>query len=43
MYKTHFLSDDPVRVVEYKRFSNKLNHLKAASKNAYSSKRFDLC
>ena len=43
MYKTHFLSTDPDKVAEYKKFSNKLNHVKSASKKTYFSKRFELC
>ena len=43
MYRTYFLSGNPDKVVNYKRFSNRLNQVKAASKKAYFSKRFDLC
>ena len=34
MYKTHFLSKDPAKVNEFKKYSNRLNHLKSMSKKA---------
>ena len=43
MYKTHFLSKDPVKVNEFKKYSNRLNYLKSISKKAYFCKHFDLC
>ena len=43
MYRTHFLSNDPVKVAEYKKYANKLNKLKSFNKKAYYRKHFDLC
>ena len=43
MYKTHFLSKDPAKVNEFKKYSNRLNYLKSISKKAYFCKHFDLC
>ena len=42
MYKTHFLSGDPSKVSEFKKYSNRLNYLKNISKKAYFGKHFDL-
>ena len=43
MYKTHFLSSDPAKVYEFKKYSNRVNQLKKnTSKKAYFSKHFDL-
>ena len=42
MYRTHFLSNNPAKTAEYKRYANKLNHLKAVSKKAYYCKQFNL-
>ena len=39
MYRTHFLSN---KTAEYKKYANKLNHLKAVSKKAYYCKQFNL-
>ena len=43
MYKTHFLSNNPDKVAEYKKFANKLNWLKNRSKKTYFSQHFDQC
>lgn len=43
MYKTHYLSNDPVKICEFKKYSNRLNHLKNINKKAYFCKKFDLC
>ena len=43
MYKTHFLSRDPSKVCEFKKYSNRSNYLKNISKKTYFCKRFDLC
>ena len=32
---THFKSGDPHKIVKYKKYANKLNHLKEMSKNNY--------
>ena len=32
MYRTQFLSNNPVKTAEYKKYANKLNHLKTVSK-----------
>ena len=42
MYKTHFLSRNPAKVTEFKKYSNRLNYL-YLSKKAYFCKHFDLC
>ena len=43
MYKTHYLSNNPVKIGEFKSYSNRLNHLKNINKKAYFFKKFDLC
>ncbi|CAH3164207.1 unnamed protein product, partial [Porites lobata] len=43
LYKTHFLSNNPIKVTEYKKYANKLNWLKNICKKNYFSKHFDLC
>ena len=43
MYKTHFLSGNPAKVTEFKKYSNRLNYLQNISKKAYFCKHFDLC
>ena len=43
MYKTHYLSNNPVKIREFKNYSNRLNHLKNINKKAYFCKKFDLC
>ena len=43
LYKTHFLSNNPIKVTEYKKYANKLNWLKNICKNTYFSQHFDLC
>ena len=42
MYKTHYLSNNPVKIREFKKYSNRLNHLKNISKKAYFCKKIDL-
>ena len=42
MYKTHFLSTNPAKVTEFKKYSNGLNYLKNITKKAYFCKHFDL-
>ena len=42
MYRTHFLSNNPAKTAEYKKYANKLNHLKAVSKKVYYCKQFNL-
>ena len=42
MYKTHYLSNNPVKIGEFKNYSNRLNHLKNINKKAYFCKKFDL-
>ena len=37
MYKTHFLSNDPAKIAEFKKYSNKLNQLKNISKKHISA------
>ena len=43
MYKTHFFSNNPAKVAEYKKYANKLNWLKNTSKKSYFCQHFDLC
>ena len=43
LYKTHFLSNNPIKVTEYKKYANKLNWLKNICKKNYFSQHFDLC
>ena len=42
MYRTHFLSNDPVKIAEYKIYANKLNQLKTFSKKVHYCKQFNL-
>ena len=35
MYKTHFKSGDPRKIDKYKKYANKVNHLKEISKKNY--------
>ena len=45
MYRTHFFSNNPPppkKKAEYKKYSNKLNHLKTVSKKVYYCKQFNL-
>ena len=42
MYRTHFLSNNPVKTAEYKKYANKLNHVKTVSKRVYYCKQFNL-
>ena len=42
MYRTHFLSNNPVKIAEYKKYANKLNYLKTVSKRVYYCKQFNL-
>ena len=43
MHKTHFLSNDPAKVNEFTKYSNRLNYLKSICKKAHFCKHFDLC
>ena len=43
LYKTHFLSNNPIKVTEYKKYANKLNWLKNICKKNYFSQHFNLC
>ena len=43
MYKTHFLSNDPAKIAEFKKYSNNLNQLKNISKKTYFCRHFDMC
>ena len=43
MYTTHFLSNDPVKIAEFKKYSNKLNQLKNISKKTYFCRHFEMC
>lgn len=43
MYKTHFHSNDIKKIEQYKKYSNKLNHLKNQSKKEYFNRRFSAC
>ena len=43
MYKTDFLSNDPVKIAELKKYSNKLNQLKNISKKTYFCRHFEMC
>ena len=42
MYKSHFLSRNPAKVTEFRKYSNRLNYLKNRSKKAYFCKHIDL-
>ena len=42
MYRTYFLSNNPVKIAEYKKYANKLNYLKMVSKRVYYCKQFNL-
>ena len=42
MYRTHFLSNNPAKIAEYKKYANRLNHLKTVSKKVYYCKQFNL-
>ena len=42
MYRTHFLSNNPAKIAEYKKYAKKLNHLKTVSKKVYYCKQFNL-
>ena len=42
MYRTHFLSNNPAKIAEYKKYANKLNHLKTVSRKVYYCKHFNL-
>ena len=43
LYKTHFLSKNPIKVTEYKKYAYKLNWPKNICKKNYFSQHFDLC
>ena len=42
MYRTRFLSNNPVKTAEYKKYANKLNHLKTISEKVYYRKQSNL-
>ena len=42
MNRTHFLSNNPAKIAEYKKYANKLNHLKTISRKVYYCKQFNL-
>ena len=43
MYTTYFLSHDPIKIVEFKKYSNKLNQNKNISKKTYFCMHFEMC
>ena len=43
MYTTYFLSHDPIKIVESKKYSNKLNQNKNISKKTYFCMHFEMC
>ena len=43
MYTTYFLSHDPIKIVESKKYSNKLNQNKNISKKTYFCMHFEIC
>ena len=43
MYTTYFLSHDPIKIVELKKYSNKLNQNKNISKKTYFCMHFEMC
>ena len=43
MYTTHFLSNDPVKIAEFQKYSNKLNQLKNISKKTYFCMHSEMC
>ena len=43
MHTTHFLSNDPVKIAEFKKYSNKLNQLKNISMKTYFCRHFEMC
>ena len=42
LFATHFLSNDPNKVKEYKKYNNKLNKIKEAAKKNYFKTQFDM-
>ena len=42
LFSTHFLSNDPNKVSEYKKYNNKLNKIKEASKTNYFKTQFEM-
>lgn len=42
MYKTHYLSKNPIKIDKYKKYCNSLNKLKTISKSQYYQKQFEL-
>ena len=42
MYRTHFFSNNPAKIAEYKKYANKFNHLKTVSRKVYYCKQFNL-
>lgn len=43
MYKIHFVSNDMVKIKQYKTYANRLNRIKIYSKNIYLCKQFEKC
>jgi hypothetical protein len=43
LYRSHFLSRDPLRVSIYKSYSNVLNRLKTKTKSEYYNQQFHQC
>ena len=43
MYTTYFLSHDPIKILEFKKYSNKLNQNKNISKTTYFCMHFEMC
>jgi hypothetical protein len=42
-FRTHFYSNDTSKVIQYKRYANKLNRIKSISKLRYYNNLFDKC
>ena len=42
LFSTHFLSNDAIKVSEYKKYNNKLNKIKEASKTNYFKTQFEV-
>ena len=43
MYTTYLLSHDPIKIAEFKKYSNKLNQNKIISKKTYFCTHFEMC
>ena len=42
LFKTHFLSNDPEKVKQYKIYNNKLNRIKEVAKRNYFTTQFNV-